>query len=379
VIHFACHVCHAEMQAPDDAAGKTDACPDCGRRLQVPPPVRNRTLPARHEPPDTRSDSAVASGKTAAGRRAALGVVAFAVPALLAAALVMGAFLARKPNSPAAAGPGGPVTEPAAHHVDGPGERLTRDERAAWEKVRRDRGRPGYNVAGFLLSWGRWRMACQIWGKPPGNYWTDSTGTTIADYRPLNEELLAAKELETECQGRIGRRSAEIEIRVGGAGIPVVMRQQGDAPEARRNRIDAAVNADPEIIRLRGELHAIHARADDAARNPPPVERAIDRAEAAAAFLCKDPDVKAAVVIDLYSRRDPAVVAWLADDGRGAKKYASPPSPEAEPALTGYLLGMQRRANLLSRLAPGGMLLSEADATRGLEDLQKVLGDPPGN
>src|SRR5688572_33380800 len=49
MIRFSCPTCSKSLKAPDEKAGAKSACPYCGQRVQVPPPVRNRIAPPVHE------------------------------------------------------------------------------------------------------------------------------------------------------------------------------------------------------------------------------------------------------------------------------------------------------------------------------------------
>ncbi len=55
-------------------------------------------------------------------------------------------------------------------------------------------------------------------------------------------------------------------------------------------------------------------------------DTAVERAEEATAA----PNIKVAVILDVFDDADPKILAWFADDGKGAKQLAGAPTPALE-------------------------------------------------
>jgi DNA-directed RNA polymerase subunit RPC12/RpoP len=57
VLRFACPKCSTILEAPDAKAGHKIACPKCRQRLQIPPPLRDKTILATPLPPRTKGQA----------------------------------------------------------------------------------------------------------------------------------------------------------------------------------------------------------------------------------------------------------------------------------------------------------------------------------
>jgi hypothetical protein len=55
VIHYRCPSCDQALIAGHEEAGSRCRCPHCGQRLQVPPPLPNRTVPGKIDDPRNRT------------------------------------------------------------------------------------------------------------------------------------------------------------------------------------------------------------------------------------------------------------------------------------------------------------------------------------
>jgi TM2 domain-containing membrane protein YozV/DNA-directed RNA polymerase subunit RPC12/RpoP len=61
MVRFACPVCSAPHEVPDDTAGKKINCQTCGQRVLVPSPTQNKTVLAKLLPEESSGDRADAS------------------------------------------------------------------------------------------------------------------------------------------------------------------------------------------------------------------------------------------------------------------------------------------------------------------------------
>lgn len=72
-IHFVCPACNKAYHAPDHAVGHKGSCSHCHQRIQVPPPVRNKTVLGRVLPsqpqPSTQTEGEVIDAEVAPARR----------------------------------------------------------------------------------------------------------------------------------------------------------------------------------------------------------------------------------------------------------------------------------------------------------------------
>jgi hypothetical protein len=69
--------------------------------------------------------------------------------------------------------------------------------------------------------------------------------------------------------------------------------------------------------------------------------------------LAKQPEVKVAVILDLYTHESPAVITWFLDDGKEVREYRQAPTPELQRSLREFINRLQSNAGYLLKTSVG--------------------------
>jgi hypothetical protein len=214
---------------------------------------------------------------------------------------------------------------------------LTEDQRIAWAKIRRANKKTNYHVVAFLpkkKEWFTWTLTARGfgWGKGFGVSFRDGIWKPTAGLKALIQS-------EKNWRRNLAREEKELKD----------LRAKAEAEVNKMGRVHLGTQAkikrkEEQIAGINKNLKQIAADKAKEAKEAEKETIRIDgfkRSQEMAEELAGKPEVKVAVVIDLYSQEKPIAKKWFRDDGKKVTVSDKPPSKELAEGLANYIYLIQ--------------------------------------